>query len=146
MTGAESPEAVRKLMSLSDKVRPHNSKHNPLPPKSVLMATKSPRVGRRPPSPRQQRPAAAVSLSVEDSSLVSLSSRPASASSATSGAGAAASKKVAVVAAGKPSESSTGAKTCSSRNLLLHVHTCRRTCISDYVCTCTYMQACMSVL
>ena len=104
MTGAESPEAVRKLMSLSDKVRPHNSKHNPLPPKSVLMATKSPRVGRRPPSPRQQRPAAAVSLSAEDSSLVSLSSRPASATSATS-AGAAASKKVAVVTTSKPSES-----------------------------------------
>ena len=73
--GAESPEAVRKLMSLSDKVRPHNSKANPLPPKSVLsLATaKSPHVGRRPASPRQQRPApaVAVSLSAEDSSVVS---------------------------------------------------------------------------
>ncbi|KAL5018416.1 hypothetical protein ScPMuIL_004138 [Solemya velum] len=64
--GAASPEAVRKLMALSDKVRPHNSKY-PLP--SVV----SPTLGRRPPtSPRHLRNLP-VHLSSESSSVVSLS-------------------------------------------------------------------------
>ncbi|XP_064594655.1 rap guanine nucleotide exchange factor 6-like isoform X3 [Liolophura sinensis] len=65
--GAASPEAVRKLMSLTDKVRPHNPKH-PMPPVG------SPFQGRRPTSPRysNSRPLA-VHLSPESSSVVSLS-------------------------------------------------------------------------
>lgn len=67
MLGAASPEAVRKLMSLTDKVRPHNPKH-PMPPVG------SPFQGRRPTSPRysNSRPLA-VHLSPESSSVVSLS-------------------------------------------------------------------------
>ena len=67
MTGAESPDAVRKLMGLTEKVRPHNSKSNPLPPHH-LMQPKSPAVGRKPPvSPRGLRQPApsAVNLSAE---------------------------------------------------------------------------------
>ena len=74
ISGAESPEAVRKLMSLSDKVRPHNSKTNPLPTRNALMLAKSPRIGvRHPSSPKQVKPAApvAVALSAEDSSVAS---------------------------------------------------------------------------
>ena len=75
--GAESPDAVRKLMSLSDKVRPHNSKQNPLPPAShvpVLRSNTVPGVGGRlaPVSPRQLR-VPAVHLTAESSSVVSLS-------------------------------------------------------------------------
>ena len=75
--GAESPDAVRKLMSLSDKVRPHNSKQNPLPPTShvpVLRSNTVPGAGGRlaPVSPRQLR-VPAVHLTAESSSVVSLS-------------------------------------------------------------------------
>ena len=64
-------------MSLSDKVRPHNSKQNPLPPAShvpVLRSNTVPGVGGRltPVSPRQLR-VPAVHLTAESSSVVSLS-------------------------------------------------------------------------
>ncbi|KAI0240211.1 hypothetical protein LSAT2_009081, partial [Lamellibrachia satsuma] len=77
LLGAESPDAVRKLMSLSDKVRPHNSKQNPLPPTShvpVLRANTVPVVGGRmaPVSPRQLR-VPAMHLTAESSSVLSLS-------------------------------------------------------------------------
>ncbi|XP_069123814.1 rap guanine nucleotide exchange factor 6-like isoform X8 [Argopecten irradians] len=68
--GAESPEAIRKLMGLTDKVRPHNSKHS-LPSAPTLT---SPMSGRRQPtSPRHARPLPALHLSPESSSVVSLS-------------------------------------------------------------------------
>ncbi|XP_033756431.1 rap guanine nucleotide exchange factor 6-like isoform X5 [Pecten maximus] len=68
--GAESPEAIRKLMGLTDKVRPHNSKHS-LPSAPNLT---SPMSGRRQPtSPRHARPLPALHLSPESSSVVSLS-------------------------------------------------------------------------
>ncbi|XP_021348179.1 rap guanine nucleotide exchange factor 2-like isoform X4 [Mizuhopecten yessoensis] len=68
--GAESPEAIRKLMGLTDKVRPHNSKHS-LPSAPNLT---SPMSGRRQPtSPRHARPIPALHLSPESSSVVSLS-------------------------------------------------------------------------
>ena len=71
LTGADEPDAVRKLMSLSEKVRPHNSKLHPLPAHRNLMP--SPRTGQRPPvSPRSNRPQTAVVLSPESSSVVSL--------------------------------------------------------------------------
>ena len=58
-------------MSLSEKVRPHNSKLHPLPAHRNLMP--SPRTGQRPPvSPRSNRPQTAVVLSPESSSVVSL--------------------------------------------------------------------------
>lgn len=73
-TGTESPQAVRKLMLLSDKVRPHNPKLNPLPAHHTLgPPLHSPGGVRRPVSPRQpQRAPAAVHLSAESSSVVSL--------------------------------------------------------------------------
>ena len=71
LTGADEPDAVRKLMSLSKKVRPHNSKLHPLPAHRNLMP--SPRTGQRPPvSPRSNRRQTAVVLSPESSSVVSL--------------------------------------------------------------------------
>ena len=65
-SGAESPEAIRKLMGLSDKVRPHTSKH-PHPPTNLT----SPMSNRRQQhSPRHTRP---VHLTPESSSVISLS-------------------------------------------------------------------------
>ncbi|XP_048248295.1 rap guanine nucleotide exchange factor 6-like isoform X4 [Haliotis rufescens] len=64
--GAESPGAVRKIMALTDKVRPHNPKI-PLPPVT------SPLSGRRQTSPRHARAMQHVHLSSESSSVVSLS-------------------------------------------------------------------------
>ena len=64
--GAESPEAIRKLISLSDKVRPHTSKHSH-PPTNLT----SPMSNRRQHhSPRHTRP---VHLTPESSSVISLS-------------------------------------------------------------------------
>lgn len=66
--GAQSPEAVRKLMSLSEKSRPHNPKH--------VVPGKSPNTQRKMPSmsPRQMRQLHHAHLSPESSSVVSLSS------------------------------------------------------------------------
>ena len=65
-SGAESPEAIRKLMGLSDKVRPHTSKHSH-PPTNLT----SPMSNRRQQhSPRHTRP---VHLTPESSSVISLS-------------------------------------------------------------------------
>eukprot|EP00106_Octopus_bimaculoides_P019406 XP_014786848.1 PREDICTED: rap guanine nucleotide exchange factor 2-like isoform X2 [Octopus bimaculoides] len=65
--GSESPEAVRKLLALSNKVRPHNPKqHHPPTPLT------SPITPRRPTSPRQTR-SVPVLLSHESSSVNSMS-------------------------------------------------------------------------
>lgn len=79
-TGAESPGAVRKIMALSDKVRPHN-------PKIPVPSVTSPGQGRRtgPSSPRHvhgpshpmmQSRMPPVRLTQESSSVVSLSNIP----------------------------------------------------------------------
>ena len=74
-TGTESPQAVRKLMSLSEKVRPHNPKQHHLPGHHTLNmpgTSHSPGGTRRPLSPRHNRAPGAVHLSTESSSLVNL--------------------------------------------------------------------------
>ncbi|KAK3090078.1 hypothetical protein FSP39_008974 [Pinctada imbricata] len=72
--GAESPDAIRKLMGLTASVKPHKSNH-PLPPAPVASPLLS--SGRRPPtSPRHQPPAMRshpLHLSPESSSVISLS-------------------------------------------------------------------------
>ena len=81
--GAEEPEAVRKLMSLSEKVKPHNSKLHPLPGHHIAVPSlhPSPGVTRRPVSPGRvagaHRPMAAVHLTAESSSVSSLGNRTA---------------------------------------------------------------------
>ncbi|XP_045212105.2 rap guanine nucleotide exchange factor 6-like isoform X7 [Mercenaria mercenaria] len=67
--GAETVENTRKLMALSGKVKPHDSK-NPLPP--LITSPNLSSGGRRQPiSPRHVRPT--VHLSAESSSVISLS-------------------------------------------------------------------------
>ncbi|XP_063444358.1 rap guanine nucleotide exchange factor 6-like isoform X2 [Mytilus trossulus] len=66
--GAESPEAIRKLMGLSDKVRPHTSKHTHHHPPTNLTSPMSNR--RQQHSPRHTRP---VHLTPESSSVISMS-------------------------------------------------------------------------
>ncbi|ESO87121.1 hypothetical protein LOTGIDRAFT_154612, partial [Lottia gigantea] len=66
--GTASPERVRKLMALSDKVRPHN-------PKIPVPTVTSPINGRRHGSPRHAR-ALPVNLSVESSSVSGISRKP----------------------------------------------------------------------
>ncbi|KAK6187380.1 hypothetical protein SNE40_005425 [Patella caerulea] len=66
--GTASPERVRKLMALSDKVRPHN-------PKIPVPTAPSPVNGRRHGSPRNKRPLPVI-LSVESSSVGSISRKP----------------------------------------------------------------------
>jgi len=74
LIGAESPEAVRKMLALSDKVRPHNPKHSV--PTHHIITPHSPGTRRQPGSPKQKRPPpppVAVNLSPESSSVLSLS-------------------------------------------------------------------------
>jgi hypothetical protein len=67
MSGAATVENTRKLMALSGKIKPHDSK-NPLPITSPNLSSG----GRRQPmSPRHARPT--LHLSAESSSVISLS-------------------------------------------------------------------------
>ncbi|XP_061196499.1 rap guanine nucleotide exchange factor 6-like isoform X9 [Saccostrea echinata] len=73
--GAESPQAIQKLMGLSASVKPHKS-HYPLPPAPSGVTSPSLSSGRRPPtSPRHSAALRShpVHLSPESSSVVSLS-------------------------------------------------------------------------
>ncbi|XP_078318508.1 rap guanine nucleotide exchange factor 2-like isoform X9 [Crassostrea virginica] len=73
--GAESPQAIQKLMGLSASVKPHKS-HYPLPPAPSGVNSPSVSSGRRPPtSPRHSAALRShpVHLSPESSSVVSLS-------------------------------------------------------------------------
>lgn len=79
-SGVEEPQAVSKLLALSDKVRPHNNAKNPMPVRASAAAG-SPNVMRRStaqnsvtasPKPVRVRPPA-VLLSPESSSVVGLS-------------------------------------------------------------------------
>lgn len=74
-SGAESPQAIQKLMGLSASVKPHKS-HYPLPPAPSGVTSPSLSSGRRPPtSPRHSAALRShpVHLSPESSSVVSLS-------------------------------------------------------------------------
>lgn len=74
-SGAESPQAIQKLMGLSASVKPHKS-HYPLPPAPSGVNSPSVSSGRRPPtSPRHSAALRShpVHLSPESSSVVSLS-------------------------------------------------------------------------
>jgi len=69
LTGAESVEAVQKLMSLTDRVRPHDSKKHPLPASASLPAASA---AVRPLSPFRHRRCplpSSVALSPDSSSL-----------------------------------------------------------------------------
>lgn len=72
LAGAESVEAAQKLMSLTDRVRPHDAKKHPLPASASLPAAPH---AARPLSPFRHRrcPAAAAGgLSVDSSSLAGM--------------------------------------------------------------------------
>ena len=70
-SGAESPEAVRKLMSLSEKVRPHNNKKDPLPAHHNLMP-RSPLQPNRQRRVQRTQAAPPVHLNAESSSVLSV--------------------------------------------------------------------------
>lgn len=67
VSGAESSQAVQKLMSLTDKVRPHDSKKNPLPSSAALR--RADHANLHPLRPAPLSPGHVLSLSPESSSV-----------------------------------------------------------------------------
>jgi hypothetical protein len=67
LSGAESSQAEQKLMSLTDKVRPHDSKKNPLP--SSAVHRRADHVILHPLRPPPASPGHVLSLSPESSSV-----------------------------------------------------------------------------